>query len=91
MQGIALGRCRKSDGMIFYCPHNKQLYTSSDYKLDEGRHTPNTFNLRYDGGFFMGLYNHSSPTNSSKGLIFMMRVHQRCCGEGRYSLCTFNQ
>ncbi len=45
MQGITLGRCRKSDGMIFYCPHNKQLYKSSDYKLDEGRSTPNTFNL----------------------------------------------
>jgi hypothetical protein len=25
--------------------HNKQLYTSSDYKLDKGRSTPNTFNL----------------------------------------------
>lgn len=45
MQGIALGHCRKSDGMIFYCPHNKQVYTSLDYKLDEGRHTPNTFNM----------------------------------------------
>jgi hypothetical protein len=45
MQGITLGRCRKSDGMIFYCPHTKRLYTSSDYKLDEGRNTPNTFNL----------------------------------------------
>lgn len=64
MQGIALGRCRKSDGMIFYCPHNKQLYTSSDYKLDEGRHTPNTFNLQYDGGIFVGLYNHGSPNSS---------------------------
>jgi len=30
MQGIALGRCRKSDGMIFYSPHTKELYTSSD-------------------------------------------------------------
>jgi hypothetical protein len=44
-QGIALGRCRKSDGMIFYSPHTKELYISSDYKLDEGRHTPNAFNL----------------------------------------------
>ncbi len=62
MQGIALGRCRKSDGRIFYCPHNKQLYTSSDDKLDEGRNTPNTFNLRYNGGIFVGLYNHPSST-----------------------------
>jgi hypothetical protein len=64
MQGIALGRCRKSDGMIFFCPHNKQIYTSSDYKLDEGRNTPNTFNLHYDGGIFVGLYNNQSPNNS---------------------------
>jgi hypothetical protein len=50
--------------MILYCPQNKQLYTSSDYKLDEGGHTPNTFNLKYDGGIFVSLYNHSSPNNS---------------------------
>jgi hypothetical protein len=64
MQGIALGCCRKSDGMIFFCPHTKQLYTSSDYKLDEGRNTPNTFNLHYDGGIFVGLYNHQAHNNS---------------------------
>lgn len=65
MQGIALGRCCSSDGMIFYSPHTKELYTSSDYKLDEGRSTPpTTFNLRYDGGLFVGLYN-SSSINSS--------------------------
>lgn len=64
MQCIALDDCRKSDGMIFYCPHNKQLYTSSDYKLAEGRNSPNTFNLKYDGGIFVSLYNHSSPNNS---------------------------
>jgi hypothetical protein len=64
MQGITLGQCCKSDGMIFYCPHTKRLYTSSDYKLDEGRNTPNKFNLRYDGGIFVGLYNPSSPNSS---------------------------
>jgi len=58
IQGIALGRCRKSDGTIFYSPHSKELYISSDYKLDEGRHTPTVFNLPYDGGIFVGLYNH---------------------------------
>jgi hypothetical protein len=64
MQGIAMGHCHKLDGMIFYCPRNKQLYTSSDCKLDEGQHTPNTFNLRYDGGIFLGLYNHTSNNSS---------------------------
>jgi len=34
MQGIALGCCRKSDGVSFYSPHSKKLYISSDYKLD---------------------------------------------------------
>ncbi len=66
MQGITLGSCWKSDGMLFYCPHNKQIYTSSDYKLDEGKNTPNTFNLHYDGGIFIGLYNNQSPNNSIK-------------------------
>jgi hypothetical protein len=47
--------------MLFLCPHNKQIYTSSDYKLDEGRNTPNTFDLKYDGGILIGLYNHQSP------------------------------
>ncbi len=64
MQGMALGRCRKSDGMIFYCPHTKQTYTSSDYKLDEGRNTPNAFNLCFIGGIFVGLYNPSTPNSS---------------------------
>ena len=32
------------------------MYSSSDYKLDESLATPNLFNLRYDGGIFIGLY-----------------------------------
>jgi hypothetical protein len=59
MAGIAVGHCRKSEGLLFYCPHNSQFYSSVDYKLDEGRSTPNTFNLQYDGGIFVGLYDHS--------------------------------
>lgn len=63
MSGIAIGRDRKSDGLLFYCPHTKHIYTSSDYKLDEGRNTPNTFNLQYEGGIFVGLYD-SCPNTS---------------------------
>jgi hypothetical protein len=55
MQGIAIGRCRKPDGMLFYSPHSKEILTSSDYKLDEDRHTPTAFNLPYDGGIFIGV------------------------------------
>jgi hypothetical protein len=64
MKGIALSRCRKSDGMIFYCPHKKQLYTSSDYELDEGCNTPTTFDLHYDGDIFIGLYKNQANNNS---------------------------
>ena len=63
MQGIALGRCRKTDGMIFYPPHSKELYVSSDYKIDEGRHTPTAFNLHYDGGIFVGQYSHNTSSS----------------------------
>jgi len=63
MQGIALGWCRKTDGMIFYSPHSKELYMSSDYKIDEGRHTLTAFNLHYDGGIFVGQYSHNTPVS----------------------------
>jgi hypothetical protein len=63
MQGIALGHCRKSNGMIFYSPHSKELNVSSDYKLDEGHYTHTAFNLQYDGGIFIGLYNYNSSTS----------------------------
>lgn len=66
MQGIAFGHCHKSDGMMFYCPCTKWIYTSSDYKLDEGRNTPNLFNIQYAGGIFVGLYNSSSLNSSIK-------------------------
>jgi hypothetical protein len=49
--------------MIFYSTHSKELYVSSDYKLDEGRYTPTAFNLYYDGGIFIGLYTHNNSTS----------------------------
>ena len=63
MSGIVIGRCRKSDGLLFYCPHTKHIYSSGDYKLDEGRNTPNTFNLLYEGGIFVGLYDSNKNTS----------------------------
>ena len=36
LQGIVIGCCRQSDGLLFYSPHTRQIYHSSDYKLDEG-------------------------------------------------------
>jgi hypothetical protein len=59
MAGIAVGHCWKSEGLLFYCPHNHQFYSSVDDKLDEGCSTLQTFNLQYDGGIFVGLYDNS--------------------------------
>jgi hypothetical protein len=58
-QGIAIGRDRKSDGLLIYCPHSKQYFVSNSYKIDEGRSMANAFNLKYDGGLFIGLYDNS--------------------------------
>jgi hypothetical protein len=58
-QGIAIDRDRKSDGLLIYCPHTKQYFVSNSYKMDEGQLTANAFNLKYDGGIFIGLYDHS--------------------------------
>jgi hypothetical protein len=58
-QGIAIGRDRKSDGLLIYCPHSKRYFVSNSYKIDEGRSTANAFNLTYEGGLFIGLYDHS--------------------------------
>ena len=62
MSGIAIGRCRKTDGLLFYFPHTKVIYSSGDFKLDEGRNTPNTFNLQYEGGIFVGMYDSAWTT-----------------------------
>ena len=32
---------------------------SNSYKIDEGRSTANAFNLKYEGGLFIGLYGNS--------------------------------
>jgi hypothetical protein len=62
LQGIAVGRCPKSNGLEFYNPSTRSIYTTADYRLDPGRHTINEFGLKYDGGIFVGLYsNNSSP------------------------------
>jgi len=52
--------------MLFYSPCTKRIYSSSDYKLNKHRNTPNLFNLRYDGGIFIGLYNPSSTTSTTE-------------------------
>ena len=58
-QGIAIGRDRKSDGLLIYCPHTKKYFVSNIYKINKGRSTANAFNLKYDGGIFIILYDNS--------------------------------
>ena len=60
LQVIVVGHCKKSNGFVFYSPHSKQFYHSSDYKMDEGHPTPTLFSLQYDGDIFIGLYDRSS-------------------------------
>ena len=45
---------RQSDRLLFYCPHNRQIYSTNDYKLDEGLSTPTLFSLQIIG-FITGL------------------------------------
>ena len=41
--------------LLVYSPFTKQFYVTGSYKLDEGRSTANMFNLKCDGGIFIGL------------------------------------
>ena len=52
--------------MEFYGPHTKTITASADFILDEARSTPAAFNLKYNGGLFFGLYNHSPAACSLK-------------------------
>ena len=45
--------------MEFYCPHTKTITASANFLLDEVRSTPAKFNLKYNGGLFFRLYDHS--------------------------------
>jgi hypothetical protein len=62
-QGIAIGRDRKSDGLLIYCHHSKKYFVSNSYKIDEGRSTANAFNLKYGSGIFIGLYDNSPASH----------------------------
>ena len=63
MQGILMGRSDKADGYLIYSPFTKQFYVSSDCKIDTGSSTATMFNLKYNGGLFIGLYDSSDISN----------------------------
>eukprot|EP00957_Ditylum_brightwellii_P004549 346127-Ditylum_brightwellii.AAC.1 len=51
-----------------YCPFNKEIYHTNNYRLDESGHTATAFNLQYDGGTFIGLYSSDKKTSSPPDL-----------------------
>ena len=64
LQGILLGRSGECDGYIIFSPATKQFYHAIDVKIDHGRNTSQHFNLRYDGGIYIGLYDSKTPSDS---------------------------
>ena len=59
MQGIAVGRSSKTNGLLVYHPGTKKYYEPDTYKFDPSRLPCNEWpnrNLRYDGGLIAGLY-----------------------------------
>jgi len=53
---ILIGSCARSDGLELYHPATKQYISSSDYALDTSRPSGPAFDLPYDGGVLIGLY-----------------------------------
>ena len=49
--------------MEFYCLHTKTIIPEVDFTLDKAHSTPLAFNLKYDGGLFFGLYDHSPASH----------------------------
>ena len=56
MAGIAIGRDKDSNAMLFYNPSTKQYYSPGDYQLDPARLPHSVFpEIEYDGGLFCTL------------------------------------
>eukprot|EP00957_Ditylum_brightwellii_P149408 11379133-Ditylum_brightwellii.AAC.1 len=62
--GIVVGQSNNSDGMMFFCPFNKEVYTTSQYHLNEISHTADDINLQYDSGMLIDLYLSQSMSKS---------------------------
>ena len=63
LQGFAVGYSHIANGMEIYNPINKQLHTTTVFKLDEDNAIMNHFNLHYDGSMFFGLYSSNNHRN----------------------------
>lgn len=66
LQAILVGRSHQADGYLLYSPYTREFYVSGDCKIDTGNHTATAFNLKYDGGMFLGIYDSSHIFNGTE-------------------------
>jgi hypothetical protein len=74
---IAIGKCDKSDGLLFYHPPSKQTYTCGDgYKFDSFSPSGPQFALPFDGCFTFSTESvmsgiHRPPTHEQDATIYV--------------------
>ena len=78
VKAIVVGRCPKSDGLLFYIPTSKQLISNGDgYKFDTSSPSGPHFNEKFDSSFYMSTRAsfeaaiHRSPTYQSNEVVYV--------------------
>ena len=78
MKCIVVGTCSKSNGLLFYHPPSKQLFSCADgYKFDPTTPAGLHFNEKYDGDFFLNVKSdnvhhiHRKPTHEDNATVFI--------------------
>ena len=75
---ICVGKCPKSDSLLFYHPSSKTIISDSDgYKFDNFSPSGPQFDLKYDGGFTIAkkstLPAHQKPSHEENDTAFIKR------------------
>ena len=81
---IVVGKCPKSDGLLFFHPPSKQTFTSATYKFDTFLPAGPQFNEKYDGTFVMTTLQdmenvHLLPTHQQGATVYVKStsgIHQ---------------
>ena len=66
IQGIVIGCSIHCDVLIIHTPVTQKFYHINNFKSVQSNNTATPFNLRYDGGIFIGLYDHSPDCTISE-------------------------